>query len=70
MPNTGRLVRQFDTEHELSTYSLRAEKIMPKEDAHAGGILKYLLRHIIFPRNHNQGKGKDKGKNKPRTPQV
>ncbi|KAF8599061.1 hypothetical protein BDV93DRAFT_560715 [Ceratobasidium sp. AG-I] len=64
MPNTGRPVRHFKTEVQLSKYCKRTEKIILKEDAHAGGLLKYLLRQIIFPRNRN------KRKNKPQASQA
>ena len=56
MPNTGLPVRHFKTEKRLSRYTKRTEKIMPRDDAHAGGILKYLLRQIRFPRKSKKDK--------------
>jgi hypothetical protein len=49
MPNTGQSVRHFKTMRKLSAYTMKTKKIFPKEDAKAGGILKYLLRQIFFP---------------------
>ncbi|KAF8599059.1 hypothetical protein BDV93DRAFT_592384 [Ceratobasidium sp. AG-I] len=48
-PNTGRAVRHFETNAKLSKYTRRTGKFMSKGDAHAGGLLKYLLRQILFP---------------------
>ncbi|KNZ77607.1 hypothetical protein J132_04974 [Termitomyces sp. J132] len=49
-PNTGEPVQLFTTEVELSEYTRESKKFFPKENAYAGGLLKYLLRHIIDPR--------------------
>lgn len=39
-------VRIFATEAELAAYTIREGRIFPKEEAYAGGVLKYLLREI------------------------
>ncbi|KAG8738748.1 hypothetical protein FRC10_006512 [Ceratobasidium sp. 414] len=44
-------VRHFGSEKELSEYTMRTGKYFPKENAYAGGLLKFLLRHIISPSN-------------------
>lgn len=41
--------RLFDTEQELSQYSLTERKIFPRSDC-AGSLLEYLLRQILNPR--------------------
>ncbi|KAG6860673.1 hypothetical protein C0995_008740 [Termitomyces sp. Mi166 len=48
-PNTGTPVWLFSTEAELSEYTLETGKFFPRESAYAGGLLKYLLRHIQRP---------------------
>jgi hypothetical protein len=44
---TGKPVRVFATEEELAGYTLRAQKVFPRESAKAGGLLKKLLRKIV-----------------------
>ncbi|KAI0040136.1 hypothetical protein FA95DRAFT_916306 [Auriscalpium vulgare] len=39
-------IRLFDTRDALSRYSWRQDKIFPADEAHAGGVLRYLLRHL------------------------
>ncbi|KIM36959.1 hypothetical protein M413DRAFT_424108 [Hebeloma cylindrosporum] len=46
--NSG-TVTVFDTVDDLSEYSRATGKIFPREDAYAGDLLKYLLRHIFEP---------------------
>ena len=36
----------FDDVEELRRYTLESGKIFPKEEAYAGGLLKFLLREI------------------------
>lgn len=43
---SGGTVRIFDTEAELATYTLHEGRIFPKDEAYAGGVLRYLLREI------------------------
>ena len=49
----GESVRTFATEEKLKVYTIREGRYFPKEEAYAGGLLKYLLREI-----HNQYHGK------------
>ncbi|KAI0040134.1 hypothetical protein FA95DRAFT_1503283 [Auriscalpium vulgare] len=42
-------VEIFPSELALSEYSKREDKIFPRDEAKAGGILRYLLRHINNP---------------------
>ncbi|KAG8723759.1 hypothetical protein FRC09_001845 [Ceratobasidium sp. 395] len=46
MPNTQRPARHFETTAALRKYSKKKKKIFPRDEAKAGGILKYLLRPI------------------------
>jgi len=48
-PNTGQRVRVFNSVQELSTYTKEYGKYFPKENAYAGGVLKFLLREILNP---------------------
>ncbi|EUC58201.1 autophagic vacuole formation-like protein, partial [Rhizoctonia solani AG-3 Rhs1AP] len=58
MPNTGKDARLFETEAALSKYTKRTKKFLPKHDAHAGGLLKHLLRSILQPRRGGKTKAK------------
>jgi hypothetical protein len=51
-------IRIFATEVDLSDYTMETGKIFPKENAYAGGLLRYLLRHIINPDVKRGTKGK------------
>ena len=53
-------VRLFATEKKLSEYTLENCKFFPKENAHAGGLLKYLLRHIMSPSEVPRGQRKNR----------
>jgi hypothetical protein len=44
---TGRRVRVFSKVEDLRAYTIKTAKYFPKHDAHAGGVLKYLLREIL-----------------------
>ena len=44
---TGQEVRIFDTVEELSGYTCETKKFFPLDEAKEGGVLKYLLRHIL-----------------------
>lgn len=37
----------FETEEELSDYTIATKKFFPLDEAKEGGVLKYLLRHIF-----------------------
>jgi uncharacterized surface protein with fasciclin (FAS1) repeats len=39
----------FASEAALSEYTKDTKRFFPKENAYAGGLLKYLLRHIANP---------------------
>lgn len=44
---TGKRVRLFSSLEELRAYTISTGKFFPKEDAYAGGVLKFLLREIL-----------------------
>lgn len=44
---TGIPVRLFSSLEELRAYTIKTGKFFPKEDAYAGGVLKFLLREIL-----------------------
>jgi hypothetical protein len=50
-------VTKFSSERELSEYTQEEKKYFPKENAYAGGLLKYLLRQIFNPSSSNRGPG-------------
>jgi len=43
-------VKIFVSEMELSEYTKGTGKFFPRDNAYAGGLLRYLLRHIMNPR--------------------
>ena len=43
------IVTIFPSEKALSIYTLETRKIFPRENVHAGGLLRALLRHILHP---------------------
>ncbi|QRV85706.1 hypothetical protein RhiJN_13724 [Ceratobasidium sp. AG-Ba] len=45
--HTKKPVRHFESEAALRAYSRKTSKIFPKEEARAGGLLKFLLRRIF-----------------------
>ena len=47
---SGEEVRVFRDLDELREYTKSTGKFFPKEDAYAGGVLKYLLREILQTR--------------------
>ncbi|KAJ1309453.1 hypothetical protein OPQ81_006229 [Rhizoctonia solani] len=46
---TGDPVLQFKSETELSSYTRTTGKYFPNDSEHAGRLLKFLLRFIVFP---------------------
>ena len=46
----------FSTEDQLREYTINSGRIFPKEDAYAGGLLRYLLRDILGGYNGTRGK--------------
>ena len=53
----------FDNVEQLRSYTLESGKIFPKEEAYAGGLLKFLLREIT---GTYQGPNKRGGKGRRR----
>ena len=49
-------VHVFASEEELREYTKESGRIFPKEDAYAGGLLKYLLRQIFRTYQGQRGK--------------
>ena len=49
-------VHVFASEKELRVYTQNTGRIFPKEDAYAGGLLKYLLRQIFGIYHGQRGK--------------
>ncbi|CAE6509048.1 unnamed protein product [Rhizoctonia solani] len=49
-------VLQFKSEAELSSYTKTTGKYFPHDNEHAGGLLKFLLRFIVFPKDVKEGK--------------
>ena len=52
-PKTHKPVRWFPSEKALSDYTLETEKFFPRNSKCAGGLLKFLLRHIFHPAPNN-----------------
>jgi hypothetical protein len=52
---TGKPVKIFHSLHELSRYTKETGKFFPKENAYADGVLKFLLRQILFPGHSDRG---------------
>jgi hypothetical protein len=48
-PRTGNEVRVFGSLKKLQDYTIANKKYFPKEDAYAGGLLRFLLREINRP---------------------
>ena len=44
---TGAVVKVFPNLKKLQDYTIKNEKYFPKEDAYAGGLLRFLLREIL-----------------------
>lgn len=52
--NTGEEVKIFRSLDDLRDYTIDSGKYFPKENAYAGGVLRFLLREI-----HNSWHGRD-----------
>jgi len=48
-PRTRKPIHKFASEVELSEYTIQSRKFFPRESAYAGGLLRFLLRHILKP---------------------
>jgi hypothetical protein len=46
-PRTGAAVKSFPNLKRLQDYTIETGKYFPKEDAYAGGLLRFLLREIL-----------------------
>jgi hypothetical protein len=44
---SGKRVQVFPNLEKLREYTINTGKFFPKENAYAGGVLKYLLREIL-----------------------
>ncbi|KAL5639378.1 hypothetical protein ACGC1H_006775 [Rhizoctonia solani] len=55
----GRPIRRFDSKEELKEYTIKTGKFFPLEHAEAGGLLRFLLRHILSPPHQQNLKGDD-----------
>jgi hypothetical protein len=49
-------VKLFETERELSDYTRATKKYFPRDDIQAGGLLKFLLRHINNPPSEDKAR--------------
>ena len=47
--------RVFESEEQLSRYTRLNKRFFPKENAYAGDLLRYLLRHILNPDPERRG---------------
>ncbi|KAF5318803.1 hypothetical protein D9619_011059 [Psilocybe cf. subviscida] len=57
-------VEKFSDVYKLSAYTIQTKKYFPRDNAHAGNLLKFLLRHILNPEQnvgHRVAAGKRKG---------
>ena len=54
----GTRVHVFASEQELREYTKETGRVFPKEEAYAGGLLKYLLRQIFGTYHGNRGKNR------------
>ena len=59
---TESTVRIFASHADLAIYTRREGRYFPKEDAYAGGLLKYLLREIDNTYHGHRGKKVFRGK--------
>ena len=54
----GTRVHVFVSEEELREYTKETGRVFPKEEAYAGGLLKYLLRQIFQTYQGNRGRNR------------
>lgn len=54
-PRTGVSVKVFPNLKKLQDYTIENEKFFPKEDAYAGGLLRFLLREILHEGGNQSG---------------
>ena len=53
---SGGEVQTFDSQKELAAYTINESRFFPKEEAYAGGVLKYLLREILGTYQGHKGR--------------
>ena len=51
-------VKIFKSLEDLRSYTIATQKYFPKENAYAGGVLKFLLREILNPWEGRGGKSR------------
>ncbi|KAJ8692425.1 hypothetical protein PTI98_009737 [Pleurotus ostreatus] len=66
--NPAGRVHSFGSVEELRQYTIVTKKFFPKENAYAGGLLKYLLREILhkYKGNRRPGRGRRQGRRRGR----
>ncbi|KAF8879695.1 hypothetical protein BD779DRAFT_1419816, partial [Infundibulicybe gibba] len=60
--DTGEKPERFESEEQLSAYTRQAGKYFPGENAYAGGLLRYLLRHIMHPNSSARESRRQRGR--------
>lgn len=61
---SGAEVQVFDSEASLAAYTVEEGRFFPKEEAYAGGVLRFLLRKITgtyLGHRQRRGRGKHRG---------
>lgn len=61
-PTSQGRVEVFDSVKALSEYTKTSGKFFPKENAYAGGVLKFLLRQIMRPPGEGNGRRRQGGR--------
>lgn len=56
--STGQSVKVFKSVEALREYTIESGNYFPSENAHAGGVLKFLLRQILNPSPSGRGRGR------------
>lgn len=55
VPRIGKPTKLFESEKALSQYTKSTKEYFPQGHAEAGGILRFLLRHIFHPEEGLEG---------------
>ena len=64
--NEGEKIEKFTSVEELRVYTLNTGKVFPREEAYAGGLLKFLLREITGKYKGRRGKAGGRKKKRAR----